>query len=113
MNAIIRPRAREDIIRQFRWYLVERDASKPAFRFLEAVEKSVEQLISMPHMGAPRTPRNSALEGLHSWPVEGLKDIRIYDRVQGTALKVVRVLHGKRDVVRVLESEPDEGDLRH
>jgi plasmid stabilization system protein ParE len=105
VNAIIRPRAREDIIRQFRWYLVERDASKSAFRFLEAVEKSVAHLLSMPHMGAPITLRNSTLEGLHSRRVEGFKDIRIYYLVQGAALKVVRVLHGKRDVVRVLESE--------
>ena len=26
MNPVIRPRARDDIIRQFRWYLVEQDA---------------------------------------------------------------------------------------
>jgi hypothetical protein len=40
--SVIRPRARDDIIRQYRWYLVEKDAPDAAFRFLDAVEKSVE-----------------------------------------------------------------------
>jgi plasmid stabilization system protein ParE len=44
VNAVIRPRARDDIIRQFRWYLVERDAPDAALRFVEAVEEAVEQL---------------------------------------------------------------------
>jgi hypothetical protein len=36
MKHVIRPCARDDIIRQFRWYLIEQDASEAAFRFLDA-----------------------------------------------------------------------------
>ena len=54
MNPVIRARAREDIIRQFRWYLVKQDAPDVAFRFADAVEESVEQLMWMPDLGAPR-----------------------------------------------------------
>jgi plasmid stabilization system protein ParE len=50
VKAVIRPRAQDDILRQFRWYLVEQDAPDAAFRFVEAVEASVEQLLHMPHM---------------------------------------------------------------
>jgi hypothetical protein len=41
VNAVIRPRARDDIIRQFRWYLVEQDTADVAYRFLDAFEESV------------------------------------------------------------------------
>jgi plasmid stabilization system protein ParE len=54
VNLVIRPRARDDIIRQFRWYLVQQDAADAAYRFLDALEESVQQLLHMPHMGAPK-----------------------------------------------------------
>jgi plasmid stabilization system protein ParE len=73
VNPVIRPRARDDIIRQFRWYLVERDAQDAAFRFVDAVEESVELLVRMPHMGTPRPLRNPALQGLRVWPVKGFE----------------------------------------
>jgi plasmid stabilization system protein ParE len=56
VKAVIRPRAQDDILRQFRGYLVEQDAPAAAFRFVDAVEASVEQLVRMPNMGAPRDP---------------------------------------------------------
>ena len=64
MNPVIRPSAREDILRQFRWYLVEQDAPDTALRFVDAVDESVEQLLRMPNMGAPRELKNPALKGL-------------------------------------------------
>jgi plasmid stabilization system protein ParE len=51
VNPVIRPRAQDDILRQFRWYLVEQDAPEVAFRFLDAVEASVDQLLRVPRMG--------------------------------------------------------------
>jgi toxin ParE1/3/4 len=110
---VIRPRAPDDIIRQFRWYLVEQDASDAAFRFVEAVEKSVEQLVSMPHMGAPREIRNPALKGLRSWPVKDFDEFLIFYVVQGDTLRVIRVLHGKRDIDRILKKETAEDDVVH
>ena len=61
MKDVIRPRAQDDILQQFRWYLVEQDAPDAALWFLEAVEASVEQLLSMPHTGAPRELRDRTL----------------------------------------------------
>lgn len=111
MNPVIRPLARDDIIRQFRWYLVERDAPEAAFRFVEAVEESVATLVTMPEMGTPKQLKNPALSGLRSWPVKGFEDILIFYLVQGETLRVVRVLHGRRDINRILEREPDDGTL--
>ena len=113
MKHVIRPCARDDIIRQFRWYLIEQDASEAAFRFLDAVDESVGELLRMPEMGAPKAVRNPVLAGLRTWPVKGFEDIRIYYLVQREILKVVRILNGKRDIKPILENEPPEDDAVH
>ena len=64
-------------------------------------------------MGAPKAVRNPALAGLRTWPVKGFEDIRIYYLVQREILKVVRILHGRRDIKPILENEPPEDDAVH
>ncbi|HXB70947.1 MAG TPA: type II toxin-antitoxin system RelE/ParE family toxin [Candidatus Acidoferrales bacterium] len=110
MNRVIRPRAQDDILRQFRWYLVEKDASDAAFRFVDAVEASVEQLLRMPNMGAPRELRNPALKGLRVWPVKQFEEFLIYYVVEGDTVRVIRILHGKRDLDRILKKESADDD---
>lgn len=78
MKPVIRPTARDDIIRQFRWYLVEQDAPEAAFRFVDAVEESVAQLSLAPNMGAMRAFRNPALKGIRVWPVKKFEDFLIF-----------------------------------
>jgi plasmid stabilization system protein ParE len=41
VKRIIRPLAKDDIVRQFRYYLME-DAFDAAVRFLDAVDESIE-----------------------------------------------------------------------
>ena len=113
MNPIIRPRAREDILRQFRWYLVEQDAPDAALRFVDAVDESVEQLLRMPNMGAPRKLKNPALKGLRFWPVKDFDEFLIFYVAQADTLRVIRVLHGKRDIARILRKETGDDDARH
>jgi toxin ParE1/3/4 len=105
VNLVTRPAARDDIIRQFRWYLVEQDAPVVAFRFVDAVEESVQQLLLMPNMGVPRELANRALKGLRVWPVREFDEFLIFYVVQGDTLRVIRVLHGKRDLDRILRKE--------
>lgn len=98
------------MLRQFAYYLDEKDAPATARRFLDAVESSIEMLCSMPGMGAPRRFENPMLEGLRSWPVSSFPAMRIYYIHAGDTLRVVRVLHGKRDVRSILEEDAgDEG----
>ena len=40
-----------------------------------------------------------------SWPVAGFEAIRIYYLLDEDAIRVIRILHGKRDVKRILERE--------
>lgn len=111
MKHVIRPAARDDIIRQFRYYLLA-GAVEAATHLLDAVEESIEAMCRMPHSGAPKFLKNPSLAGLRSWAVKGFDDILIFYVVQPDAIRVVRVLHGRRDVKRILEREM-RGEERH
>jgi toxin ParE1/3/4 len=98
----IYPRAAADIIHQFRYYLIEQDAPAAAFRFRDAVKESIEQLKAHPRIG---TLFQGSISGLRSWPVKGFAAIRIYYAEAPGHLRVVRVLHGKRNVRKILQQE--------
>ncbi len=111
MIHVIRPNAKDDILRQFRYYLLN-DASDAADRFLDAVDQSIEAIRKMPGMGAPKQFNNPLLSGLRSWAVKGFEDILIFYVVHPDALRIVRVLHGKRDIKKILEREKEK-EARH
>jgi toxin ParE1/3/4 len=81
------------------------DAFEAANRFLEAVDESIEAICQTPQIGAPKQFKNPSLSGLRSWAVKGFEDILIFYVVQPDALRVVRVLHGRRDIKKILERE--------
>lgn len=108
MKPIILPAARDDILRQFRYYLVEQDTPKVAERFLSAVRRTMEQIIRTPQGGAPKRLSREALQGLRSWPVKGFEEVRVYYLFYEASVRVVRVLHGKRDINNILEKESDD-----
>lgn len=101
MKIDILPRAEDDIIRQFR-YLVDQSAPAVAFRFREAVIDGIEQLKLHPRIGSPF---RGSINGLRSWPVKGFEATRIYYQDFPASLRVVRILHGKRDVRKILKRE--------
>ena len=104
MRIEIYPRAEDDIIRQFRYYLVVQDSPAVAFRFREAVIASIKQLGPHPLMGALI---RGAIAGLRSWPVKDFEAIRVYYVGAPDVLRVVRILHGKRNVRQILRRERD------
>ena len=99
MKIAIYPLAETDIIRQFRYYLVDRDAPDAAFRFRDAVQASMEQLKAHPRMGVLQ---RGGINGLRSWPVKGFEQIRIYYLERADGVHVLRVLDGRRNVRRLL-----------
>jgi len=96
------PRAEADIIRQFRYFLVDRDAPKTALRFREAVMESLARLKPHPRIGSLL---QGSIPGLRSWPVKGFAMVRIYYLEAPGSLRVVRILHAKRNVRRILKQE--------
>ena len=75
-----------------------------ALRFREAVIESVEQLKPHPRMGILY---RGSIAGLRSWPVKGFGSTRIFYLEAPGCLRVVRVLHGRRDVRRILGLDTD------
>ena len=107
MKYVLRPAAKDDIIQQFRYYLLA-DAFETASKFLEAVDESIETILAMPQIGAPKTLCNPILEGLRSWPVKNFKDILIFYVIRPEVLRIVRVIHGRRDINKTLERDEDD-----
>ena len=105
MRHVIRPRAIEDVDEHLDFYARESGPSL-ALRFLTSLEEAIRFLHEHPEAGAPRKVRNRRLRGLRSWPVPGFADIRLYYlQPEPDLLRVIRVLHGKRDVDRILTSD--------
>jgi len=64
--------------------------------------ESVNQLKRHPRIGALFL---GSIPGLRSWPVKEFEKIRIYYLQGPDGLRVVRILHGKRHVWRILKKE--------
>ena len=105
MKVFYRQAAKDDIIRQFRHYLVTMSVPEVALRFRHAVRVTVASLCEHPLMGPSYTVRNPRLKNLRSWPVAGFDVVRIFYLPESATLSVIRILHQKRDVRRILERE--------
>ena len=104
-RARIRPHADQDLNRQYA-YLVEEASIAIAERFLHAVYEALDRLVSIPGIGSPQEHRAPRLKGLRMWSVPGFRDYLVYyvdDPDEG--IEVIRVLHGARDIERMLEKE--------
>ncbi len=105
MKVSYRQAAGDDVVRQFRYYLVTLNLPEVAVRFRDSVRRTVEALCQRPLVGARYVSSNPQFRNLRSWPVAGFEAIRIYYLVNDDTLSIVRILHSKRDVKHVLERE--------
>lgn len=105
MKRFVRTAAQDDIRRQFRYYLVHEDAPEVAWKFLDAAEEAIQFVVRNPQLGSPRFFPNKTLKGLRAWPIAGFEDIWIYYVLTPEVVRIVRVLHGKRDLARILRRE--------
>lgn len=101
MKLAVKPAARDDILLQLS-YLAEHGGEQLGLRFLQAAEQSFVRLLEYPNSGTPKAFGNSRLAGIRSWPVPGFEDIRAYYTVENELVTILRVLHGRRDIVAIL-----------
>ena len=97
--------SRDDVTSQFRYYLVKRNLPEVALRFKEAVRKTAIVIREQPRAAPPYPLRNARLQNLRSWPVAGFEAIRLYFLVEEDAIRIIRILHGKRNIRKILELE--------
>ena len=105
MKVSYRQAASDDVVRQFRYYLVTLNLPDVAVRFRKAVQRTVQSLRRHPLVGPRYRSSNPQLQTLRTWPVAGFEAIRIYYLLDEDTMCVIRILHGKRDVKRILERE--------
>lgn len=75
---------------------------KVANRFIEGVLDALAGLAQMPGKGSPKPFRSSHPLPIRSWLVPGFENYVIYYVVEGNALIVLAILHGARNVRRIL-----------
>lgn len=84
----------------------EQSGEDLVLRFLLALDHASDFIRQNPEAGSPREARHPRLQGLRSWPVPGFTDVRIYYLLADeSTVRIVRILHGKRDLPRILEDE--------
>lgn len=103
MQVTYRQAARDDLIRQFRYYLIEQNAPQVAVRFKEAVRKTVKAISQQPAIAPLYILRNPQLRTLRSWPIAGFEMIRLYFLLHDDTMRIIRILHGKRNIRAILE----------
>jgi plasmid stabilization system protein ParE len=91
-----------DILDLAAW--IARDSRETAFRFLDAVETSIESLRTMPARGSRKTFRDRRLDGVRSWSVSGFPNHLILYELRGADVHVVAVAHGARNYRRLLRA---------
>ena len=104
MRVVITPAARDDILGHFSYYTFDQQVPDIGARFLDAVESATDRVSQNTAIGAPQP--FAALADLRAWPIPGFEEIRLYYYLAADVLTIVRVLHDKRDVRRILETEP-------
>ena len=72
-------------------------------RFLVVVEGALSKLSEMPLIGSPYETHDDALSGLRKWPVLGFSNYLIFYIPFEEGIRVVRILHGARDLPRALK----------
>jgi plasmid stabilization system protein ParE len=77
VKVLYRQTASDDIVRQFRYYLVTAEAPEIALRFREAVRRTIQSLRQNPHVGPRHSSSNPRIQNLRSWPVTGFEAIPV------------------------------------
>ena len=101
----IRPAAALDL--EDSAFYISLDRPDAAERFITSAIKSFEDLAQMPTMGAPYEVSNPQLAGLRKWPIHGFGDFLIFYVEHRGTIEVVRVIHGARDIPRVLDENTE------
>ena len=101
-----------DLDAQYRWYAAEA-GEKLAWRYLGAVDWTVQGLAQHPDLSRPRHFAHPELRGLHSFDVaKPYHRHLLFYRHDETTLGLVRIMHGARDLPRRLRQPPGaEEDL--
>lgn len=106
MSGVVRrlPVARREILGIYANLAVSSD--ELADRFLISVEETIERVSSMPGIGAPWESKHPQLAGIRCVSVDDFPNHLIFYRPIDGGIELLRVIHGKRELPRVLGEDP-------
>jgi len=99
--------AYQDLRRQALYLTVEA-GSQVALRFLDASERAFTTFAKMPGMGRLRRFPHAEVGELRSWAIPGFERYLIFYRALPDGIEVIRVLHGMRDLDRIIGEQGDD-----
>ena len=103
MNRVFkREQAKRDLIEQFVWY-AENASIELADKFLSSAEATLAALAAAPETGAVIRVTRKELTGLRRCHVKGFEKILLFYFPRPDGIDLVRVLHGSRDIMQLLE----------
>lgn len=91
-------------------YLAHEASLETALRFYDAAGVTFERIARMPGIGERRESDNPSLAGLRVWRVQSFESHLVFYRQAGELVEIVRVLHGARDIGRILSDMSDADD---
>ena len=103
VELLVRHEAEIDALAYFE-YLRHRNPDT-AFRFLAAIDSTVEALLKQPHMGRLRRFRGKDLANIRSWRVNGFETYLIFYRFDGSRLEILHIKHGAMKFPRALRMD--------
>ncbi|MHB1561477.1 MAG: type II toxin-antitoxin system RelE/ParE family toxin [Isosphaeraceae bacterium] len=95
------PEAIQDLI-EIADYIAERTGLAASDRFLDAVDRTFRRLAQMPGIGTRWDDEDPELEKVRFFPVTRYRKYLVFYRPLGGGIEVLRVLHGARDLRRIL-----------
>ena len=99
-RVFIRPQADHDLDEAADF--IARHSLRAAKRFYNSAAQTFLELADDPEMGGPCEFDIPALAGLRVWPVRGFKNHLVFYRKFPHGIEIVRILHGARDIERIL-----------
>jgi len=106
MNVVInklRP-TRQDLVDVF-YHYVRQGTLRTARRFLAQAEATFQRLARMPGIGTRYEPNEPLYADLRYFPVSRFRMYLVFYRPVPGGIEVLRVLHGARDIHRILAEE--------
>jgi toxin ParE1/3/4 len=82
---------------------IAKDSPRTALRFLTAAERTFVLLADHPHMGTVYEAEDAELVGLRRFPVTGFQSYLIFYTSSNEGIQIVRIIHGARDIPKVLD----------
>lgn len=97
----LKPAAEKDVAHLVHHLFTQ--SADTASRFYAAVEDACSQLAESPNLGGVVDTDSEALAGVRVWGLPGFRNYLIFYRPLADGVEVVRVLHGARDWLAILE----------